>query len=159
MRIENLVFIEGIVDDVIIDTGYPRGMGRYRYKYVTIRLKVSENRFVDVRIQGYLSPITIVRGHRVRAYGEWISESIFRAIRVEDLTTGELWEVRSRTSILIVFIAFLTLTTAIFLTMLIMPFTISRYFEIIMMIMFILVILFIVATIHTWREPHRMHSF
>ncbi len=97
-------FVEGVVDDINVDLGGLNRVGEVTLRYVTIRLKVSEDRFIEVRFKGCTGPITIIKGHKIKAYGDWIRDDLFRARRIEDLTTGEWWEAKTMIPIYLVLI-------------------------------------------------------
>ena len=150
----NLDFVEGIVEDITIDySGYGR-VESYRYKFVTLRIKISENRHIDIRMRGFLAPITIVRGHKVRALGYWISENVFVAKRIEDLTTGEWWEVKEAKGFLPLIIAIFAFMAIIFVFTTMNPFLIFRYFTIIFFLVLILFVVFFVVAIYNLRGAH-----
>ena len=52
----------------------------------------------------YTGFITLTRGHRIRVIGEWLSDNIFKAKKIEDLTTDEFWEFFDYKDVLIVFL-------------------------------------------------------
>lgn len=149
----NLGFVEGIVEDVTIDYGYGRVEG-YRYKSLTLRLKLSENRYADVRIQGFLAPITIVKGHKIRAYGNWISENVFVAKRIEDLTTGEWWEVKGARVFLPLVLVMFAFVFTIFILGMRNPFMIFSYFTVIFLVTLAFFIVFFVMALYNVRGSH-----
>lgn len=104
-------FVEGEVDDINVDVGGYSRAGTVTLRYATIRLKLSENKYIDVRFTGYTGPITIVKGHRIKAFGNWVRENFFKANKIVDLTTGEWWEARNLYPVYIALIGLLVFIT------------------------------------------------
>ncbi len=154
-------FVEGEVDDVSVDIGGYQRVGSVTLRYVTIRLKLSEDRFIDVRFKGYTGPITIVRGHKIRAHGHWIKDNIFKAVKIEDLTTGEWWEAKSIKPIYIVLIGFVVFFLAFIVVLINMFYFLlasPEYFIIIITLPFLLLLIAIIYPLYRMNKSYKVIS-
>ena len=142
-------FVEGEVDDINVDiAGYQR-IGAVTLRYITIRLKLSEDRYIDVRFKGYTGPVTIIRGHKVKAYGNWLKENIFRATRIEDLTTGEWWEAISIKPVYLLLIGLAVFLIVFIILLINMASIFSYYPEYLIAIVTVPFIIILMAIIYT----------
>ena len=142
-------FVEGEVDDINVDiAGYQR-IGAVTLRYITIRLKLSEDRYIDVRFKGYTGPVTIIRGHKVKAYGNWLKENIFRATRIEDLTTGEWWEAKSIKPVYLLLIGLAVFLIVFIILLINMASIFSYYPEDLIAIVTVPFIIILMAIIYT----------
>ena len=121
--------VEGDVIDVRITTDYGYRSGSYPIVGV-LRVQTG-TKVVDVRFRGYTGYITIMKGHRIRAYGQYVNPNVFLANRIENLTTGEFWEIipprESIKMFTIIALVFVVISIVIFVMMHMLMVSVSPY--------------------------------
>jgi len=147
MQSHGINFVEGEVEDIIVDYGHYGRSTMAGLKYVSIRLRIGEDRAIDVRFKGYTGPISILKGHKIRAYGKWVSGNVFLAKRLEDLTTGEWWEAKGLTPFYIVFLVGFIAVFAMMMYLVFSPSVLFTYGIGVFHLIFTIVIVFFLAVI------------
>ena len=85
-------YVEGIVVYTRIHTSYLSGHSTgIGHKYGIVKIRTQGGQFIEIRFKGYTGFITISKHHRIRAYGRYLTKHIFKAEKIENLTTGEYW--------------------------------------------------------------------